>query len=525
MRQKQIDQELQQSLQKAITQYGYVTEIKENCASLRQQMNQHLTSLLFKSEVNDRFDQKKAIADLIRHFEELVDWYFGEATLANVLANAAFNPRKPAEFYAHEMYRNIYAEFARLQPIVLSLWSNVTDPRLRFAEKYALYVISRFNTQFLNKKYQVIINLGVAFSLTYFYYAPNMVVLTIPYTTLNSPEKWGIFWHELASLLLDVIPADKSIKKIKPNPFLERIYKAKEHGFSLQNQTGQRLIQEFVTTNTVWVENIIPTVLKQSQITKGRFDDDNDAVYHQKIAKNWIEEIFEDAVSIWALDSDGFEVLVDVLNANYAHLPEEILQVFDKRHPPVYLRVKVAERLLALKGIEVENPYSSIHLDMDTIAPNIALALYNQFFKSGVIIATNDIESLDALLDEFKETPAESPQAKTLQGYLIKQLEAKRRTLEKDETKPAETKESDKKPKISMAKKISNIRESLQATSSLVPVSLPIITQIQPIKSLNDWIDVAFSYDDEVSKYCKNCKRNGCPKSCSSNCANCFGSQ
>lgn len=124
------------------------------------------------------------------------------------------------------------------------------------------------------------------FSLTSFLYTTELVILNIPFTALNAPWEWSVIWHEIAGY---------KVKQIK------------------KNQIGA-------------FKNILP---KRQSLKVDKWN------------VNWVEEVFEDACSVFTFGSDFIDVLTNILKRQ--PIPS------DERHPTSEHREKIARGLLTLK--------------------------------------------------------------------------------------------------------------------------------------------------------------------------------
>lgn len=203
---------------------------------------------------------------------------------------------------------------------------------------------------------------GDAFALYFFSYMDNFAILTVPISSVRAPWEWSIFWHELAGY---------RVRQLKNSSTLDDIRTRLE---SFHEQYGKHAQKEellaAITWNSVedeegqspWKNIFCLNYLKdlfskKNLILKdlGNFDyqfervlenldaQDKFQVYEDLKSKgwcvDWFEELFEDAFSIMAVGKPFLPFFEDILSRH---------QGSDGRHPPLRVRLKVAEELLHL---------------------------------------------------------------------------------------------------------------------------------------------------------------------------------
>jgi hypothetical protein len=223
---------------------------------------------------------------------------------------------------------------------------------------------------------------GDAFSLQFYAYLKNFAILTVPIYSVQVPWEWSIFWHELAGEKVRRLEKNTAfeIESIREN--LKLIYDKWNKGDeeyrnrlldfitrnnqyvdpdyegnvvrTRNNHFGQKKLRDFFTSGRLnWrdlggFEHQFERML-ENLLSKDRFNQ------YEKIkadgwSVDWFKELFEDAWSVLAIREPFINFLDNILQRHVAT---------DGRHPPVKVRVDVANKILELMSSEdnkIEEP-------------------------------------------------------------------------------------------------------------------------------------------------------------------------
>jgi hypothetical protein len=159
-----------------------------------------------------------------------------------------------------------------------------------------------------------------------FNYAPQVALIGVPITTLQTPWQWSVIWHELAGLLV----GQEKIRALIYD-FLDTLPEAGrplwqpwEEAYQLEAEQNL-LLRNQPPGNT-------PTILNVTLSA-------NTSVYSRH---GWLEEFIEDACTILTLGPTAYDILVTLFTHRYQNLD----QGSDYRHPVPGLRLEVAYQVL-----------------------------------------------------------------------------------------------------------------------------------------------------------------------------------
>jgi hypothetical protein len=218
-----------------------------------------------------------------------------------------------------------------------------------------------------------------AFSLQFYSYLKNFAVLTVPIYSVQAPWEWSIFWHELAGNKVRRLEQDTAteINNLRDDlkSFHMKFRRTVDESPEFEDRR-QRLLR-FIARNDPnpqdpWGNKNWPNHFTQKYLNdflskgisfrdccgfelqfervleklprKGRFK-----LYEEIKSKgwcvDWFKELFEDAWSILAIRDPFMVFFEDVLSRHVAN---------DGRHPPMEIRVQVANEILRLMKSEDE---------------------------------------------------------------------------------------------------------------------------------------------------------------------------
>ena len=227
------------------------------------------------------------------------------------------------------------------------------------------------------EKDRIVIVPGNDFALYFFSYLDNFAVLTVPIHSVRAPWEWSIFWHELAGYRVRQLENKTKIDEIKVKlkkfhnqyknndkqqelqKLLEAISRnnleAKEYFDERKNKFGQRYLGDLFSRKNLVLSDLGSFEYQFEQMLENLKMKDKFQAYERIKAQgwcvDWFEELFEDAFSVLAIREPFLDFFNDVLSRHVAA---------DGRHPPLTVRLNVANELLRLMNSEgeVEPPAS-----------------------------------------------------------------------------------------------------------------------------------------------------------------------
>jgi len=221
---------------------------------------------------------------------------------------------------------------------------------------------------------------GDAFALYFFAYIENFAILTVPIYSVRAPWEWSIFWHELAGYKVLWLEKSTTIDKIR-----EELIAFHTRYQAIKNDDERKMLLATITRNNIYETNIYkqknPSITDEFSRQKNQFSQDylgklldkDELVLgdlggfehqfermlenllkkdrfemYEKIKADgwcvaWLKELFEDAWSVMAIREPFLAFFEDILRRHV---------VTDGRHPPVDVRLKVAQELLNLMNSE-----------------------------------------------------------------------------------------------------------------------------------------------------------------------------
>lgn len=331
-------------------------------------------SLLDKiAEQRDIRQKSNQVMEKLRNFSELEA---GELETATDLltsacdnANTTYNDlvrRFPSLLQnALDKLKN---EWQRLDTIVVSNQALIRDEQLLRAleavVKAAAYSVGI-------EKDRIVIVPGNGFALYFFTYLSNFAVLTVPIHSVRAPWEWSIFWHELAGYKVRQLESKSTINKLKANlRILHDFYTREENRFewrqllelmthngsdqkeelaSRRNRFAYRYLNDLISRPRLVLNDLgsfeyqFELVLKNLKM-KNKFQT-YDEIKSQGWCVDWFEELFEDAFSVMTIGSSFLDFFKDILKRHSDN---------DGRHPPLDVRLKVAEALLTCMSADSE---------------------------------------------------------------------------------------------------------------------------------------------------------------------------
>jgi len=216
---------------------------------------------------------------------------------------------------------------------------------------------------------------GDAFSLQFYSYLKNFSVLTVPIYSVQAPEEWSIFWHELAGakarrLRYDTVNEIKTAraKLIEFHQYFQE-KKAKNGGQelleiiarnnrynpnsidslekmlakSLKNDFSQKYLNDVFSSSPPDLSDL-GSMEHQFERMLAQLPEENRFQLYEEIKEkgwcvDWLKELFEDAWSILAIRDPFVIFFDDILSRHIAT---------DGVHPPKQVRLHVAAQMLKL---------------------------------------------------------------------------------------------------------------------------------------------------------------------------------
>lgn len=273
------------------------------------------------------------------------------------------------------------------------------------------------------EKERIVIVPGTSFALHFFKYLDNFAVLTVPIYSVQAPWEWSIFWHELAGYQVRQVERGTIIEVIrtKKMPYFHKAYrkatdeKAKEALLDIvtrNNRFGREYLKGLFSADELDLSDL-GGFEHQFERILAKLPEANKIQIYEKMKADgwsvaWFKELFEDAYSVLGIGVDCPEFL---------QLFEDILKrhgVKDDRHPPLEVRMKVANALLhpqeiKLSGTAEETEEMIIQITAQqilTFMPLINSAIPQ--FETSVGSARHKFQKPNySTLDYLSETPAD----------------------------------------------------------------------------------------------------------------------
>jgi hypothetical protein len=179
------------------------------------------------------------------------------------------------------------------------------------------------------------------------YSSRNIAILNLPVSVVHSPWELSVIWHELAGL--KVIKIRQKIEEFLPEPkrpgpplvfepnLMDQLFQRIEDGTDLDAAFMQR-VRDFLTAE----DNVSPQP---------------DEIW----SRDWFEQLYEDACSVFAFGEEFVSVLHAILRR------QEHRITADRKHPDLATRLAVARRLLALQKGNAPPPASHAERLTDTL--------------------------------------------------------------------------------------------------------------------------------------------------------------
>ncbi len=229
---------------------------------------------------------------------------------------------------------------------------------------------------------QIAIVPGDAFSLQFYSYLKNFSVLTVPIYSVQAPEEWSIFWHELAGakarrLRYDTVNEIKTTRekltlfhqyfqykksKNEEQDLLKIVARNNRYEDAekyppqdedvqnlkkLRNNFCQRYLND-VFSGALPDLSDLGSMEHQFERMLAKLPEENRIQLYEEIKEkgwcvDWLKELFEDAWSVLAIREPFLDFFNDILARHVAT---------DGIHPPMLVRLEVAIEMLNLMKSE-----------------------------------------------------------------------------------------------------------------------------------------------------------------------------
>lgn len=306
----------------------------------------------------------------------------------------------------------LWQERQRINTIAVS--SNALAKEDKLAQALGFVVLSAKISFGMTKRIAIVP--GDAFSLQFYSYVKNFAVLTVPIYSVQAPWEWSIFWHEIAGDVAHRLKNDTTneIETIRGKliDFSDFLQKNKEKRGELidivtrnnrqyggenpeitknlsnrKNIFSQKYLHDEVFSSSKPDLSDLGSFEHQFERMLANLPTENKFQTYEQIKANgwcvdWFKELFEDAWSILAIREPFLAYFEEILCRH---------QVTDGIHPPLDVRLKVAEELLKLinEG-KVENHPKP---EVEKIAAEQILKFVSLLMTASFSIDPNDLES------------------------------------------------------------------------------------------------------------------------------------
>jgi hypothetical protein len=202
---------------------------------------------------------------------------------------------------------------------------------------------------------RVIVVPGREFALYFFSYLDNFAVLTVPIYSVQAPWEWSIFWHELAGHQVQRLERGTTTL----SSVAENLIEFHKHFLESPSLSKEDLILNKTWKGAAGYESdYLGELFSATELTLddlGNFEHQFERMLAQLPKRDqfptyefmqkrgwcveWFKELFEDAFSVLSIGPKFLNFFEDILSRH---------NIQDGRHPPVEIRLGVANALLDL---------------------------------------------------------------------------------------------------------------------------------------------------------------------------------
>ena len=190
-------------------------------------------------------------------------------------------------------------------------------------------------------QYILIPTFGEYFALTRFEYSTtSLAMLKLPLSALNAPWEWSVIWHEVAGL---------KVQKVKEALRQHWQNYADEKEISPPSEDENQVLLDTLFNRILTGKVIDSTLRAKLKPVLERVAGNGNSAAVEVVTEpiwslDWLEQLFEDACSVLAFGEDFIFTFEKILSRTASKLTA------DRAHPDLPTRLKVANRLLALKN-------------------------------------------------------------------------------------------------------------------------------------------------------------------------------
>lgn len=288
------------------------------------------------NEVSAQVKDSPVISNLLRDFKEMTRAY----TVRFETALSRRGVLEPGEKWLrrHEMLDKLTREWHVIYSLASAtqLGSAVLGTYQPFVDQ----AVQDIGIDDPGDRFLLIPTFGESFSLvTVRYSTSNVAILKLPISVIHSPWELSVIWHEMAGLKVLRIgkQVDAFLDDFAGSKHVARLEPPGPRGGDLINELLQR-IRNDRELDAGFIGNL-----------KAFLSDPNGEGMHQETiwSKDWFEQLYEDACSVFAF-GDAFVPVLDKILRRQAHKLTP-----DRRHPDLETRLAVARRLLQLRRAEL----------------------------------------------------------------------------------------------------------------------------------------------------------------------------
>ena len=200
---------------------------------------------------------------------------------------------------------------------------------------------------------RIVVVPGKEFTLNFFEYLEDFIVFTVPIYSVQAPWEWSIFWHELAAHRVRSLErGTEAIAEMRTN--LRELHETfKQETDEARREHMLRGITRDNAAGISYLKDILSGTELLDPIDLGGFEHQFERMMLKLPRTNrfqlyewmkdegwcvdWFKELFEDAWSVLTIRGPFLIFLQDILSRK---------NTVDSRHPPLNLRLGVANELL-----------------------------------------------------------------------------------------------------------------------------------------------------------------------------------
>ena len=233
---------------------------------------------------------------------------------------------------------------------------------------------------------------GESFSLvTVRYSTSNVAILKLPISVIHSPWELSVIWHEMAGLKVLRISdqVEKFLEGYATSHHIDRPEAAAPRGHLLTElleriQNDRELDADFM-----------------GRLKSFLADPDGPGPRQDKIwSKDWFEQLYEDACSVFAFGEAFLPVLEKILRRQEGKLTA------DHKHPDLKTRLEVAQRLLQLRKLKGKENAPDPVTDAERLTDELLWAFIKQHEsdpEAGLPVAFADPAAMPPVRQELVE--------------------------------------------------------------------------------------------------------------------------